>query len=368
MKVLFNTGHIYLHGGIEKSITERANYFVKQPGYEVFILTTEQEGNASCYPLDSKIKLIDLAINYNRKKSYLTFENIKRAIAHFRLQRKAIHKIKPDVILSTNFNFDHYWLPFIKNEAVLIKERHNSFYKSQGPNKERRFIKKIKQRFDTWINKKYDHIIVLNKDEIEYVKGSNAVLIPNGIEDIGLTAQLENQKVIAAGRLAPVKRFEELIAIWENIHQKFPEWELHIYGQDYLNTKKQLNAQIKALELQNSVLIKDSVNNLQEVMQDYSVFAMTSETECFPTVLLEALSVGLPIVSYDCPTGPRHIVTDKEDGFLVEYNNREKFVQALNTLIQNTELRKKMGSSAKQNVKRFEEEKVFEKWLDLFNQ
>ncbi|MGO3182962.1 MAG: glycosyltransferase family 4 protein [Aequorivita sp.] len=368
MKVLFNTGHIYLHGGIEKSITERANYFVKQPDYEVFILTTEQQNKAPRYQLDSNIKLIDLEINYNRKKSYLTFENFKKAIAHYRLQKKAILKIKPDVILSPNFNFDHYWLPFIKNGAVLIKERHNSFYKPHSINKEKSFIKRLKQKFDAWIDKKYDHIVVLNQDEKEFAKGSNAVLIPNGVEKSNLTAPLENKKVIGAGRLAPVKRFEELIVIWKAIHQKFPDWELHIYGEDYLNTTRQLNAQIKALDLQHRVFLKDSVNNLPEVMQDYSVLVMTSETECFPTVLLEALSVGLPIVSYDCPTGPRHIVSDKKDGFLVEYDNREKFVQALNTLIQNTELRKKMGSSAKQTVKRFEKEKVFKKWLDLFNQ
>ncbi|WP_026452239.1 glycosyltransferase family 4 protein [Aequorivita capsosiphonis] len=368
MKVLFNTGHIYLHGGIEKSITERANYFVKQPGYEVFILTTEQQKKAPRYELDSNIKLLDLGINYNRKKSYLTFGNLKKAITHYRLQKKIFHKIKPDIILSPNFNFDHYWLPFIKNEATLIKERHNSIYKPHGLNKEKSFIKKTKQKFDAWIDKKYDHVVVLNQDEKDYTKGSNAVLIPNGVEKTSLTAPMENNTVIAAGRLAPVKRFEELIAIWKTIHKKFPDWELHIYGQDYLNTKKQLKAQIKSLGLQHTVFLKHSVNNLPEVMQEYSVLAMTSETECFPTVLLEALSVGLPIVSYDCPTGPRHIISDQKDGFLVEYNNREEFVIALSTMIQNKELRKKMGFAAKQNVERFQNEKVFDKWLDLFNQ
>lgn len=366
MKVLFNTGHIYLHGGIEKSITERANYFAKQPGYEVFILTTEQQNNPPRYPLDSAIKQIDLAINYNREKSYLTYENIRKGLKHYRAQKKTIREINPDVILSPNFNFDHYSLPFIKKDAKLIKERHNSFYAKQDSNRNKSLLQKTKGKFETWIAGKYDHIVVLNKDEKAFVKSSNAVLIPNGIKSTEGTAQLKNKKVIAAGRLAPVKRFEELIAIWQKINEKFPDWELHIYGQDYLNTAAQIHATVKLLDLQDKVFLKESVNNLQEVMQDYSVYAMTSATECFPTVLLEALSVGLPIVSYDCPTGPKHIISNGEDGFLVENDNREAFVKSLSTLLENSNLRKQMGAKAKRNITRFEKEKVLKKWMELF--
>src|SRR5690625_517591 len=271
MKVLFNTGHTYLHGGIEKSITERANYFAKQPGYQVFILTTEQQNKPPCYPLDPNIKQIDLAINYNREKSYLTYENIRKGLKHYRAQKETIREIKPDVILSPNFNFDHYWLPFIKKEAKLIKERHNSFYAKQNGNQNKTLLQKVKNKFDTWIAEKYDHIVVLNKGEKAFVKSSNAVLTPNGIEITDQAAQLENKKVIAAGRIAPVKRFDELIAIWKKINEQFPDWELHIYGQDYLNTTSQLCATINSFNLQDKVGIKESLIKMPQLLLDYSV-------------------------------------------------------------------------------------------------
>ena len=101
-------------------------------------------------------------------------------------------------------------------------------------------------------------------------------------------------------------------------------------------------------------------------MQNYSIYAMTSETECFPMVLLEALSVGMPIVSYDSPTGPKHILTNNEDSFLVPYKNLDIFVEKLEELMQNESLRQKMGQKGLENAQRFSIEKVMHQWKDLF--
>ena len=129
MKIIFNTDQIYLHGGIEKVMATKANYFAALPNVEVIILTTEQKKRTACYMLDARVKQIDLAINYNRSKSYFSAENIKKAVKHFFKQRKMLKKLQADILISPNYNFDHYWLPFIKpTKTKVLKEIHASGY------------------------------------------------------------------------------------------------------------------------------------------------------------------------------------------------------------------------------------------------
>ncbi|MCB4234505.1 glycosyltransferase [Kaistella anthropi] len=94
---------------------------------------------------------------------------------------------------------------------------------------------------------------------------------------------------------------------------------------------------------------------------------MTSETECFPMVLLEALSVGLPVISYDSPTGPKHILTNESDSFIVPYKNSAIFAERLKQLMSDENLRKQLGIHAKINAERFEISKVMAQWKDLFD-
>lgn len=367
MKIIFSTDQIYLHGGIEKVMATKADYFAKLPDTEVYILTTEQLRKPPRYPLDSKVKMLDMNVNYNRTKSYFSKENLIKAIKHFREQKKIFKTLKPDVIISPNYNFDHYWLPFICSEAKKIKERHSSRFYEEKQRKTASIIGRIKFWFSDWFNAKYDYIVVLNDDEKKYIKSQNAVVIPNPIEITEIVGNPNGKQVIAAGRIAPVKRFDDLIKSWEIINKRFPDWQLHIYGDDYADTKSALEKLIKERSLEDKIIFKESVENLLQMMSDYSICTMSSETECFPMVLLEALSTGIPIVSYDCPNGPRHIITNREDGLLAEYKNIDDLATKLMQLISDAELRTEMGRKAKINVKRFEISQVMRMWNELLN-
>jgi glycosyltransferase involved in cell wall biosynthesis len=101
-------------------------------------------------------------------------------------------------------------------------------------------------------------------------------------------------------------------------------------------------------------------------MQKASIFAMTSATECFPMVLLEAQSAGLAIVSYDCPYGPRNIIEDTIDGILTPVNEINQFAKKLKELILDDKARQSIGIAAKQNGMRFSKEKIMKQWDDLF--
>ena len=367
MRIIISTDQIYLHGGIEKVLSTKANYWSNQSGVEVYIVTTEQKGNTPCYPMDSRVHLIDLGINYNRSRSYFSKENMKKAIKHFREQKKLFRQLKPDAIISPNFNFDHYWLPNLKAGAKLIKEIHGSRYKDQHRRKNASFAKKIQFLISDWAESRYSHIVVLNEDEKEYIRTGNAEVIPNPIELQAMRADLDNKKVIAAGRISPVKGFGEMIESWALIYKENPDWQLHLYGDDYLGTKGKLELQINNLGLKDAVVFKGSVDNLTEKMADYSLYAMTSETECFPMVLLEAMSVGLPIVSYDCPNGPRNIIKDGEDGLLVPHHRTDRFAEEMLKLMNNESLRKQLGTAAQKNAARFSTDEVMKKWQTLLN-
>lgn len=356
MKIVFNTDQIYLHGGIEKVMAIKANYFANLPETEVYVLTTEQKGKPSCYPLDDKIKLIDLKIDYNRHKSYFAIENIKKACKHFFRQRKLLKTLKPDVVISSNYNFDFYWLPFICKKSKKIKEIHNSRYNWKPG---------LKNTLNSWFESKYHNIVVLNRDEASYFQSKNVVVIPNPIAENPQIAPLDAPLVIAAGRISPVKRFEDLISAWHIVHSHYLDWKLEIYGQDYLGTKQRLEEQINELSLQNVVKIKDPIPDIMDRMLESSIYAMSSFTECFPMVLLEALSVGLPIVSYDCPNGPRNIITDKKEGLLARNGDIHDLASKLEILIRDEELRKQMGKTGKENVSRFSVDEIMNKWLNL---
>lgn len=367
MKIVFNTDQIYLHGGIEKVMATKVNYWINLPNVEVYIITTEQQDKSPCYTIDSKVKLIDLGINYNRKKSYFSIENIKRAIVHFKKQKALFKSLKPDVIISPNFNFDHYWLPFIKRNAKLIKERHSSRYLEPIQRKNASFFSKLRFKINDWIESKYNHIVVLNKDEANYVHTNNAIVIPNPIDATNLQAHLTNKWVMAAGRIAPVKGFDHLIKAWKMVHQQAPDWELHIYGDNYGNTQQELENLIKQNNLQEVVKFKGAVNNIPEKMMDYNIYALSSVTECFPTVLLEALNVGLPVVAYDCPNGPRNIITNNKDGFLAENQNFNDLAEKLIRVIKDSQLQEYCSLNAKDNSVRFSTQNIMKQWNNLLN-
>ena len=209
-------------------------------------------------------------------------------------------------------------------------------------------------------------MVVLNDSESVFYNGTKISVIPNPAEISGEKANLMSNKILAAGRISPVKNFGNLIEAFALVANGFPDWELHFFGEDYLETQGELERKIKEVGLQNQIKFKGITSDLKKEMNNYSIYAMTSETECFPMVLLEALSVGMPVISYDAPTGPKHILRNEEDSFLVPYKNLNIFVQKLKKLMQNENLRQEMGQKGAENVKRFNIKIIMQQWEDLF--
>ncbi|MCZ8197318.1 MAG: glycosyltransferase [Flavobacterium sp.] len=368
MRILFTTDQIYLHGGIEKVMAEKANYFADVLNYEVYILTTEQKGYEPCYFLSNKIKRVDIGVNYIRFISYFHPKNISKIPFHFKQWKKTISAIKPDVIISCNYAFDFYWTPFFLRQIPKLKEFHSSRYFEEIDRKNASFLKKMIFLINDFIESKYTKLILLNDDEAQYYRSNNLEIIPNPITiNDDSVAILNNHKAIAAGRIAPVKGFEKAILAWKIVVEQNSDWELHIYGQGEKKYIESLQNLINENNLQKNVIIKNAVSNLDLILLDYSIYVMTSLTECFPMILLESLASGLPIVSFDCPHGPKNIITNNEDGFIVKNQDIIALSEKINLLINDHELRIAIGKKGKQNSYRFSKENVILKWQNLFN-
>ena len=221
----------------------------------------------------------------------------------------------------------------------------------------------------TWFYKKqiirfYDKIAVLSVSEIEYFGLKNVVVIPNFINVSGRANSISAKKniVITAGRIAPIKQFEHLVDIWSMISSKNLNWELHVYGNGNVEA---LQEKIKEKNLEESFKLFPVTREIRSKMEGAKIFVLVSKFEAFPMVLLEAMQAQLPIVSYDSPHGPKNIITDGEDGFIVPLNNKVIFAQKLNMLINTPQLRDEFVQKQKIKLNLFSKQKIMNQWNDL---
>lgn len=362
MKILYVTDQFYMHGGVEKMLCQKINYWLQHYQYEVILCTSEQRNKNFIYELNPSTNHIDLGINYHRTKSYFHPLNLLKAVVHFVKLKGIIKAYKPDVIISVNYTPEQYFIPFLANTIPTIKEFHSSGVLMQPQTS---FFEKCKYRLFLILNR-YTVKVVLNEDEKKYYPFKGIEVIPNFIVPQMLEKELKENVIIVAGRIAPVKQLEHLIEAWAKIAHEIPDWEVHIYGEGDLQIIQKLQYQINQLQVPRIVL-KGATKQLEKQMQRAKIFAMTSATECFPMVLLEAQAAGMAVISYDCPNGPRNIITHEENGILVENQNKDAFAQELKQLITNTTKQSKIKNNAKQSSAKFSQHTIMRKWNALCN-
>ena len=213
-----------------------------------------------------------------------------------------------------------------------------------------------------------DQLVVLTKkDEKDWKKTHNNVKQIYNFSDFQSesVALLENKKVISVGRLTEQKGYNYLIEAWAIIKNKKSDWILEIYGEGDLYNE--LFQQIKDCRLENHVFLKGRTNQVQEKMLESSIFALSSRYEGFPMVLLESMACGVPVVSFDCETGPAEIIENNDCGILVENRKVSKLAEALLKMMEDKELRKKSGEIAKIKSANFSKSKIMTQWSDLFD-
>ncbi|OSC63151.1 transferase [Streptomyces sp. BF-3] len=175
---------------------------------------------------------------------------------------------------------------------------------------------------------------------------------------------LETRTVVIAGRLVGEKQLDQALDAWALLAPHHPAWTLRIFGDGPLSGA--LRRQIAQLGLQSSVQLNGNSPHLAEEWAKASIALMTSKNEAFPLVLMEAQAAGVPVVSYDCPNGPREIVLDGQSGILVPPGDVEALAGRLHQLMSDGPMRHRMGAAAADSITRFAPPLVTARWEAFF--
>lgn len=173
-------------------------------------------------------------------------------------------------------------------------------------------------------------------------------------------ANVDSKIIVAAGRLAPRKGFRRLVRAFAPVAHRHRDWQLHIYGTG--PQKKDIADLVRRLDLGSQVQLKGFTHDLPEVMTNASVFAMTSLSEGFPMVLIEAMSTGTPLIAFDCPRGPGEIIRHGKNGLLIPEGPVQPFTRGLERLVQDSHLRARLGVQALRDAEAYTIEKISADW------
>lgn len=367
MRLLYLTDQVYLHGGAEKILIQKLNYWVEVYGYEVALLTSVQKGKPSFLPISGKVKQFDLGIDYPEGSLYHP-KNFGLFKQHYKKLKAFVSEYRPDAVFVVSQTLTHIIAPFAAKGFPTYFEYHTSWFGFKMGYERLSFPHKIKTRLIKAITRyaesKYTKIVLLNQTEFDKFQKKNAVVIPNFYDETAKIYPFERKNtVITLGRLSREKGYDLLIEAWKKLDGKIGNWELAVYGEGV--ERRKLEAQLSQNTFRNPIKFPGATDNINEKLAKASIYVMSSRTETFPMSLLEALSNGLPIVSFDCPSGPRHIITENSDGFLVEPDNIQALADQLLVLMADGNLRGKMSENALENVKRFSAKQVMQQWDDL---
>lgn len=367
------------HGGIEMAISLLSNALAKR-GYVVTILSVYNLGEVA-YRLEPNVEvqyLTNVAPNRTEflqaKKERNVYKLLKEGLYSLKVlylknknMRNAISSIEDGIIISTRNEHSVLLSKYGKKGVCKIAQLHHDH------EFKRVYVRDFKKNY-----KHIDRFVLLTqglKDEVEeMMRGHNThtkcVVIPNFLEEVITDGELDRKEktVLFVGRLHPVKGLERLLDIWEIISGKYPDWQLKIIGGGELD--KVLKAKVEQLDLSRSVDMTGAMEHdkVLSEMQKASVYAMTSYSEAFPFVLIEAMSKGLPVVAFDVRVGPRAIIGHNLDGFLVKDGDVSQFAECIDILIGNHDLRVDMCKKALDKAQIFTEDNIMQIWESMLEE
>jgi glycosyltransferase involved in cell wall biosynthesis len=360
MKILYVVPNINNEGGVARVLAIKTNYLIEKWDYQIDILTQNKGNFPLFYEYNKKISLYDIPLNGN------PFQFLK---AYRKSISEHLNSTKPDVIVVCDNGFKAFLIPFIiKTKIPIVLEIHSSLTIEEQENNSSSFSRiaaNLITYFKKFSAKKFDKFIVETNESIREWDIQTGIVIPNPLWfSSDKVSDLKSKKVIAVGRHVYEKGFDRLLKIWQKVVLNHPDWHLDIYGKS--DEKLELQKLATSLNINNNVTFFDPVKAINLKYQEASIYLLTSRFEGFGMVLIEAMESGLPCIAYDCPCGPRAIITNNDDGFLIENGNEIDFVSAVETLINNDKKRIEMGKKAIFSSSKYNIDEIMPLWDTLF--
>ena len=179
---------------------------------------------------------------------------------------------------------------------------------------------------------------------------------------------LDSKKLITVGRFHKQKGYDYLSKVAIKVLSRYPEWQWDIYGSGNDQIKQDLITELDEGDVLSRVHFKGNVKGTDNIYPDHAIYVMTSRYEGLPLVLLEAKQYGLPIVSFNCPTGPAEIVLDGENGYLIDNFDISQMSQKIIELIENNELRLRFSRNSMLDTDKFNKKRIIEQWIKLIEE
>ncbi len=353
MKICFFIGDISKKAGTERVTTIIASEMAST-GHEVFIMSLADSDKPG-YEIHEDIKIIALKHGSgNNKKNFIPIVGEIRGYAR---EHKFDVLVEADVILRI------FTLPALLGLSVpVVSWEHFNFNSNLGL-RLRDYARKLAARYSKYI------VTLTETDRKAYMDNLNCRAEVKAIANPLVFyperySECTSKVVLSVGRLNYQKGYEFLLDAWKIVQEKHPDWTLRIAGSGEL--EEQLKDQARDLGVESSVNFLGLISNVEQEYMNSSIYAMSSRFEGFPMVLLEAMSFGLPVVSFDCQTGPGDIITEGEDGILVDSGDVKGLAQGICSLIEDESLRKNMSVNARNNIRRFSKENILCEWAELF--
>lgn len=375
-KIVYCTPALYSAGGTERVVSVKANYFADVLGHDVTIIVTEGKNGNSFFPLSDKVKVINLGLNFEElwNISFVrkTFLYLQKQRKYRKLLTKELMRLRPDITITTlrrEINF----INSINDGSKKIGEQHLS--RSNYRKIDTRFTKYYEKIFFWWWKDrvlsnliKLDKLVVLTNDAVaEWPELADVRMIPDPMSlKVDDYSSLISKRVVTIGRYSYEKGYDILLRIWSVVEKKCTDWQLDVFAMGdptpYVKLMDDLSIDKRRCHLHSSVV------DVEEEYLKSSILVQPSRTEGFGLVIVEAMACGLPVISFDCENGPRSIISDGEEGFLIPTFDIEKFSNRLIQLMNDADLRKAMGEKGRKKSQCYQIESVGNQWKQLFDE
>lgn len=355
MKICFLNGNLNNSGGTERVGSLIANG-LSEIGHDI-VMTSISGGEVPFFQLNREIKVTSLFNTPGRA--------IYRAPLIISKLRKLLKEEKIDVLIVVESMSVLFSLPATLSLPVKhICWEHFNFKNDLGK-AGRRVARQLAARF-------CDSVVTLTERDKQYwlngTKHRNQITVISNPCPFTIQQNIYNTKskiVLAVGRLVEIKGYDLLLKAWIKVAEAAPDWQLKIVGEG--DEREVLNQFIIDNDLMGNVELVGNTDNVSQYYEQASVFCLSSRFEGFPMVLLETLAFGLPVVSFNCDTGPEEILKET-DSILVDCYDTDQLAKGLLTLINDADLRESISLKSKYKALQYQGEEIITNWKQLLSE